>query len=880
MRGDQPPGDAQAPLLERESSLACLHEQAARARRGEGRLVLIGGEAGVGKSALVERLQRDLPDARWSWGTCDALFTPRPLGPLFDLADQLGGELLERCRASADADREELFRALLREVASPAALDILVVEDIHWADEATLDLLRFLSRRLRGACLLIIATYRDDGLAAGDPLRVALGDLASQRCTRRIGLEPLSQDAVRVLAEGSGLAAPDLYRLTGGNPFYVTEVLRAGMGEVPVSARDAVLARAARLDGDSREVLEVAALTGSRVEVALLEAVTGCPPSVIDELLVSGLLVSDGAWVRFRHEIASLAVAQAVTAHRGRAIHRLVLDALSSSGCAEEARMAFHAEAAGDAPAVLRYAPAAARRAARLGSHREAAAQFERALRFAGDADPLTLAGLHEGFADEVSLLDRWQEAEQAEVRALALWRQAGDRLREGDALRRLSCIMWNLCRGQEALASADAAVSVLQTLGPSAELARAYAESASQRMLRADHDAAIGLALRAEELAAGFGATDVHSDALNTRAVSAAAKGLEWTGQMRRALDIALAGGHHAEVARAYYNFGASHADRREFAEAERYLADGVAYCEEHEITTFTRCLRSEHAGILERMGRWDEAIALTTELLATVGPAPAWIRICALIRLGVMRARRGEPGVWECLDEATASAGQTGEPQMKVPARLARAEAHWLAGQPDAARREAEIADEDCAGLDAWHRGAVAVWLRRTGSGRPARGEIAEPYRLLLDGDPVWAARVLTRLRCPYEAAMALADAPDEAALREALGLLTGLGAGPAIRLTRQRLRALGARSIPVGPRTATRTDPLGLTRREREILGLICAEHTNAEIAAKLFISVKTVDHHVSAILAKLRVPSRAAARRAVQVIYPERAGAPPD
>jgi predicted ATPase len=208
VRGEQPPADAQAPLLERESSLACLHEQAARARRGEGRLVLIGGEAGVGKSALVERLQRDLPDARWSWGTCDALFTPRPLGPLFDLADQLGGELLERCRASADADREELFRALLREVASPAALDILVVEDIHWADEATLDLLRFLSRRLRGACLLIIATYRDDGLAAGDPLRVALGDLASQRCTRRIGLEPLSQDAVAGRGKRAGRAGP------------------------------------------------------------------------------------------------------------------------------------------------------------------------------------------------------------------------------------------------------------------------------------------------------------------------------------------------------------------------------------------------------------------------------------------------------------------------------------------------------------------------------------------------------------------------------------------------------------------------------------------------------------------------------------------------
>src|SRR5262249_23953093 len=147
--------------------------------------------------------------------------------------------------------------------------------------------------------------------------------------------------------------------------------------------------------------------------------------------------------------------------------------ALGSFGCDDDARMAFHAEAAGDGAAVLRHAPAAARRAAGLGSHREAAAQYERALRFAAGADPAPLAGLHEGLADEVVLLDRWADAETGAERALALWRQAGDRLREGDALRRLSRIRWNLCRGDEAVVAAEAAVSVLEPLGPSAELAR-----------------------------------------------------------------------------------------------------------------------------------------------------------------------------------------------------------------------------------------------------------------------------------------------------------------------------------------------------------------------------------------------------------------------
>src|SRR5215831_20546092 len=135
------------PLLERDTQLASLAEYAGDARQGGGRLVLIAGEAGVGKSALVEQLERGLPEATWYWGACDGLFTPRPLGPLFDLASKLGGELLELCRA--DAPREELFSALLRQVGAPGTTHVLVVEDIHWADEATIDLLRFLARRIR-----------------------------------------------------------------------------------------------------------------------------------------------------------------------------------------------------------------------------------------------------------------------------------------------------------------------------------------------------------------------------------------------------------------------------------------------------------------------------------------------------------------------------------------------------------------------------------------------------------------------------------------------------------------------------------------------------------------------------------------------------------
>jgi DNA-binding CsgD family transcriptional regulator/tetratricopeptide (TPR) repeat protein len=846
-------------LLEREAALASLAGYADEARRGAGRLVLVAGEAGVGKSALVERLRSDLPGARWSGGACDGLFTPHPLGPLFDLAAQLSGELENLCRAGAA--RQDLFRALLRQVSEPDTLNVVVVEDIHWADEASIDLLRFLGRRLWDAPVLLIATYRDDGLAAGDPLRVALGDLATQRSTRRLDLAPLSADAVRTLASGTGLDAAELYRLTGGNPFYVTEVVQAGLGVVPSSARDAVLARAARLSDGSRELLDVAALIGPRTELDLLTSVQASTLTVLDELLASGLLAEDGGWLRFRHEIARLAVAQAVPARRRAAVHARILAGLGLLGCGDDARMAFHAEAAGDRPAVLHYAPRAARHAAGLASHREAAAQYERALRFAAGADPAVVAGLYDGLALELRLVGRLQGAVDAGEQALGLWRQAGDRLHEGSTLRNLSHALQPLGRGPDAVAAAEAAVTVLEPLGPTVELARAYSSLANVRMLNAEHQAAIDLAVRAQAIAEPLGALDVLSHALNIQGCSVKRMGGEWTSYLHRALDIALSAGLDDQAGQAFNNLHGSYVDQRRFAEAERYFTDGVAYCDDRDIGSYAAFLRGEQAGALEQTGRWDEAVALSTALLASAD-APVY-RLHALEVLGVIRARRGQPGAWEYLDEAAAAADACAEPQWIIPVRLARAEVHWLQGEPRLAAQEAELADDVAVAPDGWERGAVAVWLRRTGSPRSPRGELAEPYRLEIAGEWEEASRLWVGLGCPYEAALALYGSDEETALRRALKMFHDLGASATVQLTRHTMRALGIRSIPAGPRAATRSDPFGLTRREREVLELICAGHTNAEIAAKLFISGRTVDHHVSAVLTKLGTPTRGAA-----------------
>ena len=854
-------------LLERQRSLAELAQFAAEARDGAGRLVLIAGDAGIGKSAVVEQFQRDLPDARWSWGACDGLFTPRPLGPLFDLADQLGGELDELCRA--DADREQLFGALLRQISEPETLDVLVIEDAHWADEATIDLLRFLARRLRDRPALLIVTYRDEGPSSIPALRLALGDLAAMRPTRRVQLEPLSQAGVAELATGSGLDPAELYQLTNGNPFYVTEVIQAGLREIPVAARDAVLARTARLSRPAREIVDVAALAGTRIERWLAEtwSATSAGPSgpaaLLDEILASGLLADEPSGFRFRHEIARLAVADAIPAHRQTAIHARILGALIAAGGTDYARLAFHAEGAGDAPAVLRFAGMAARQAAVLGAHREAAAQFRRALAVvtsAGD-DAAKVGELYDGLAAEASLLDEWDEAAAASERAVALWRASGDLLHEGAALSRMSHILWRLCRGADSVAAAEAGLELLRPLGPGAELAWAYAKLASSRMVNNRNEEALRLARLAREAGATLGLPDVVSDALNSEGCALSAVGLDGSVQLRESLRIAISHHLHAQAGRAFNNLKFVYYRQLRFAEAERTGLEGIGYCEEHDLAASGNCLRGGHAAMLELTGRWDEATALSERLTQTiVSPVN---RLNPLISLGTIRARRADEGVWQCLDEAATAADGTREPQWIAAARLARAEAHWLQGQLDAARSEAELAadvSEDC---DELTRGAIATWLPRTGSGRTARGQLAPPFQRQVEGFADDAAKLWTELGCEYTAALALYDAAGEAQLRRALGIFTGLGAVAAARLTRQQMRERGIRSVPAGPQVATKADPMGLTRREREVLDLICAGCTNAEIAAQLFISARTVDHHVSAVLAKLGATSRTAA-----------------
>src|SRR4051812_9666337 len=375
-------------MLERSQELSLLAEALARAAGGAGgRLVLVGGEAGVGKTLLLRRFcDEQSGSARVLWGGCEALFTPSPLGPFLDVAEATAGELAELIEAGAMP--HQVAAALMRELQKRTT--VLVLEDLHWADEATLDVLRLLARRVEAAPALVIASYRDDELDRDHPLRIVLGELAPRDTVERLRVEPLSRAAVATLAETRGIDAGELHRTTGGNPFFVSEVLAAGDEAIPATVRDAVLARAARLSPAARDLLDAVAVCSQKAEPWLLEALAGDAAGSLEECLGSGMLVGEPGGVRFRHELARLAVADTLPPDRHVALHAAALSALAGrpAGMPDAARLAHHADAAGDGTAVLRFAPAAATGASELGAHREAAAQYARALRFGEGLSP------------------------------------------------------------------------------------------------------------------------------------------------------------------------------------------------------------------------------------------------------------------------------------------------------------------------------------------------------------------------------------------------------------------------------------------------------------------------------------------------------------
>jgi len=844
-------------ILERDDELAALGSAARDAADGAGTVVLISGEAGIGKSSLVEAIRGVLPaEGRLLVGYCDDLATPRVLGPLRDLIGSVGTALTQ---ALERGDRGEVQEALRDELGWANHPTVLAIEDVHWADEATLDVLRYLVRRAAQLPLVLVLTYRDDELGSDHPLRQLLGLASRVERVRRLRLARLTVAAVRRLSAASAAADVDadaVFAVTSGNPYFVAEVLAAGdVAAVPLTIADAVQARVAQLDPAAREILERLAVVPSAVQRWLVEALVPAGPAALAPAEQRGLLAVTPRRVSFRHELARRAVVDSMPAARRVAANRSVLTALLAQPGIEVSRVVHHAVQAGDIDVVLHYGPIAAQEAQAAGAHREAAAHLRLVLDQHPILAPRAEAELWERLAIESYTIDApASDALAAQRRAVEL-RRGDDPRALGASLRWLSRICWWAGDPDGADAAADEAIAVLSAAGDDDPLAMALSNKAQLHALAGRDAEAIVVAERAIALGKDVPATLSH--ALNNLAIALYRRGdARARATLEESLRVALAADEPEQACRAYVNLSWNDLDHLRLDDVRRRLAEAIEFAERSEFTMFSRYLQTALGALRSATGDWDGVVPAAAEALNGAPP----VRCAALTLIGRTRLRRGEPGAAEMLRDAWQVAVRLRECQWVGPAAAALAEAAMLDGDASAAAAElteaAELAREF---------GTVAVqaelayWLGR--AGHPVGGHgLDHPYALLADGRWREAAEAWHAAGYRYEYAVALAESPEPDDQLAALALLDALSAEPLARLVRARLKDLGVARIPRGPAPATRVNPAGLTERQVEVVQLLAQGMTNAEIASQLVLSVRTVDSHVAAALEKLGTRTR--------------------
>ncbi|MEO5980041.1 MAG: AAA family ATPase [Chryseolinea sp.] len=853
-------------LLERDSYVENLQALFERADKGTGHVVFVAGESGIGKSSVVNQFTDCVSGAAATYvGYCDSLFTPRPLGPLFDVAGQIGKGFLNLLKT--EKDRGQIFSAFHHELSVSVLPVVLVIEDIHWADEATIDFIKLLGRRIERLRCLLVLTYRDNEIHALHPVKSVFSDIPPVNFSK-IALAPLSRAAVDQLAGMKGLLTGDkIYDLTGGNPFYVAEVLTNSGSGIPERVKDSILSVFYNKDERVQGLWELLSILPLQIESSVIEMIEPDFFDHAEESIRNGVIILRHDNVSFKHELFRDAIEGSMSLYRKRNLHGKVLKALlaTHSYSGNLPLLVHHACHANERSMVATLAPQAGDEASTFGSHIEAAKFYNTAIEFTASSDE-SIADLYARHAYECYLINQITSAVISQEKALAIWRKKKDVINEGAALRMLSRHLWFQGRCKEVMQLAFESVRVLEDGTKCRQLALGYSNLCALYMVSDDVNKTIHWGNKAVELADKLGDTEVLVQALcNIGTVLMKYSLPGGVGKINESLSIALKHEFHDHVAAAYTNLACMFVLSKQFKKAEKEFETGLSYCEPRDLNIWKYYMESQRIRLLMDTCRWVEAEVLARSIYDNPVHT-AVIRIGAIVGLARLKMRRGEFEEARLLvREGRSIADPTTEAHTMTPAFTAQLELCWLLNEP---APEEEIAEAVKVLFqeksNSWYYGELAYWKQKCGIESPEDQMVnfVGPYQFEQRGEWRAAAEVWKQLGCKYEQALTLFEG-DELAQRESLSILDALDLQGVVTSLKLKMRNKGVRHIPRGMRDSTRNNPAMLTERQVEVLTLLRNGKQNKEIADKLFISSKTVDHHISAILSKLEVSSRSKA-----------------
>ena len=864
-------------LIERTPHLTALHDKYKDVAAGEGHCIMLSGEAGIGKTALVRAFCQDhLHHAKVYSGICDALFTPRPLAPLYDIIWQIwaddwskDGHTTGTGRQPAiPEDRTTLFTDFFQRFDQQPGLSLLVFEDIHWADEATIDFIKFLARRITRLRCLFILTWRDEEVNPGHPLKQLLGQLPPHSFTR-IQLPPLSKTAVENLAKTRGYRGEDVYGISGGNPFYVNEILASYSPGIPDNIKDSILSVYNRLQTETRRVCELLSVMPTGFETDYLEELEPQYATALAGCLETKIILLKDNRLFFKHELYRRTIEYALSPFIRIKHHKTILttfrERFETNG--EIERIIHHAKNANDHPTVVHYAPIAARQAATLGAHTEATKLYFSAIEYYQGKDPETLVTLYEPYAYECYLTNRMKEAIIYQQKVVGIWQEKGNLEKKGDSLWFLSRLWWFDGNRRQAERFAREAVDVLADQPPSRPKAMAFSNMSQLKMLSDQTVECIHWGEKAISIAKELNDEEILSHAYNNvgtvqmRVPAYRQKGLDL---LQRSLEIALKSYLHEHAARAYTNMASNAIQLKDYPLATNILFEGIQYCEEVELDSWRTYMLSWKARLLLDTGHWAEAQAIAEQLIRNETQASI-VKILALIVMGTIRMRTGEADALPLLLEARTKAFESMELQRILPALTALLEYEWITGQAILEKAAIEYAIGLLSqGGTLRESSEFDFWLWKVRRQQVPLHAADERYRAETPHMAMESAAGWRLLGCPYEQSLFLFEGNEEAK-REAIAIVHRLGAVAIYEKMKLGMRSEGIRSIPRGSRKTTRDNPALLTERELGVLELLKEGLQNKEIGSRLFISAKTVDHHISAILFKLDVDTRTKAVR---------------